>query len=55
MMEVTEKNHKELQCHLLKKYTKFWEKVGGFHKGGAKIWDLVEFVSFLRGIIIVQY
>jgi hypothetical protein len=21
-----EKNHKELQCHLLKKYTKFWEK-----------------------------
>jgi hypothetical protein len=20
------KNHKELQCHLLKKYTKFWEK-----------------------------
>jgi hypothetical protein len=20
------RNHKELQCHLLKKYTKFWEK-----------------------------
>jgi hypothetical protein len=20
------KNHKQLQCHLLKKYTKFWEK-----------------------------
>jgi hypothetical protein len=20
------KNHKELQCHLLKRYTKFWEK-----------------------------
>jgi hypothetical protein len=26
MMEVTGKNHKELQFHLLKKYTKFWEK-----------------------------
>jgi hypothetical protein len=26
MMKVTEKNHEELQYHLLKKYTNFWEK-----------------------------